>query len=102
MVFFKSLNKRYVFQLTEFEHKGVSESMDSDDRNFSSVKPEQIFHFFKTGIFYSRSALKRIRPMFQIFWHYLNIYYESKLNTNVKVRTVSIFTWTGLILQGMK
>ena len=28
-----------------------------------------------TGIIYSWSTLKRIRPIFQIFWRYLNIYY---------------------------
>ena len=44
--FLKSVTKRYIFQLTKCEHKGISESIDSDDRNFSSVKPQQIFHFF--------------------------------------------------------
>ena len=34
------------FQLTKCEHKGVSEGIDSDDRNFSNVKPQKIFHFF--------------------------------------------------------
>ena len=38
---FKSFTKRYIFQLTKCENKGVSESIDSDDRNFSSVKPHQ-------------------------------------------------------------
>ena len=42
----KSLTKRYIFQLTKCEHKGVRESIDSDDRKFSSVKPQQIFNFF--------------------------------------------------------
>ena len=42
----KSPTKRYIFQLTKCEHKGVSESIDSDDRNFSTVKPQQIFKFF--------------------------------------------------------
>ena len=51
---------------------------NSDDRNFSSVKSQQIY-LFQTGIFYSQSALKRIRPIFQIFWRYLNIYQESIL-----------------------
>ena len=37
----KSLTKRYIFQLTKCEHKGVRESIDSDDR-----KPQQIFNFF--------------------------------------------------------
>ena len=45
--FLKSLTKRYILQSTKCEHKGVSESIDSDDRNFSSVKPQEIFHFFK-------------------------------------------------------
>ena len=46
MAFLKSLTKRYIFQLINFEHKGVSESIDSEDRNISSVKPQQIFQFF--------------------------------------------------------
>ena len=46
MAFLKSLTKRYIFQLTKWEHKGVSESIHSDDMNFSSVKPQQIFQFF--------------------------------------------------------
>ena len=43
---FKSLAKRYIFQLRKCEHKGVSKSIDSDDRNFSSVKPQQFAGFF--------------------------------------------------------
>ena len=34
MAFFKSLTKKYIFQLTNCEHKGVSESIDSEDRSF--------------------------------------------------------------------
>ena len=33
--FFKK--KSIHFQLTNYEHKGVSENIDSDDRNFSSA-----------------------------------------------------------------
>ena len=40
---FKSLTWRYIFQLTMCKHKGDSKSIDSDDRNFSSVKPQQFF-----------------------------------------------------------
>ena len=40
---FKSLTERYIFQPTKCERKGVSRSIDSGDRNFSSVKPQ---HFF--------------------------------------------------------
>ena len=43
---FQSLSKRYIFQLTKCEHKGVSKIIDSGDLSFSSVKPQQIFHFF--------------------------------------------------------
>ena len=32
-----------MFQLSKCEQKGVSESNDSDDRKFSSVKPQPIF-----------------------------------------------------------
>ena len=35
--FYKLLTRRYIFQLAKYEHKGVSESIDSDDRNFSFV-----------------------------------------------------------------
>ena len=41
-----SLTKSYILKLTKCEHKGVSKSIDPDDRNFSSLKPEQIFNFF--------------------------------------------------------
>ena len=34
MAFFKSLTKKYIFQLTNCEHKGFSESIDSEDRSF--------------------------------------------------------------------
>ena len=44
---FKSLTKKYIFQLTKSEHYGTSKTIDSGDRNFSSVKPQQIFYFFK-------------------------------------------------------
>ena len=43
---FKSLTKRYIFQLIKYEHRGVSRRIDSGNRNFASVKPQQIFHFF--------------------------------------------------------
>ena len=33
----KAFTRGYIFQLTNYEHKGVSESIDSDDRNFSSL-----------------------------------------------------------------
>ena len=35
--FYKLLTRRYIFQLMKYEHKGASESIDSKDRNFSSV-----------------------------------------------------------------
>ena len=34
---FKSLIKKYIFQFTRYEHRGVSKSIDSDDRNFSFI-----------------------------------------------------------------
>ena len=46
MAFFKSLTKRYIFQLTKCERKGVSENIDSDNRNFFSVKPQKIVQLF--------------------------------------------------------
>ena len=53
MLFLKSLSKRYIFQLTKCEHNGGSESIHSDGRNFSSVKSQQIFYFFKPEDFIS-------------------------------------------------
>ena len=35
--FYKLLTRRYIFKLTKHEHEAVSESNDSDDRNFSFV-----------------------------------------------------------------
>ena len=43
---FKSLNKRYIFRLKECELKGISKIIDYGDKNFSSVKPQQIFNLF--------------------------------------------------------
>ena len=45
-VFLKSFSKRYIFQLTKYEHKDVNESIDFNDRKFSSMKPQQNFQFF--------------------------------------------------------
>ena len=61
----------------------------------------------KNLIFLNRNILfpkfsEKIRPIFQIFWRYLNVYEESKLKTNVKMRTISIFSWTSLIFYGME
>ena len=35
--FYKLLTRRYIFQLTKYKHKDVSESIDFDDTNISSV-----------------------------------------------------------------
>ena len=35
--FYKLLTRRYIFLVMHYEHKGVSESIEFDDRNFSSV-----------------------------------------------------------------
>ena len=37
MFSFESLTKRYIFQLTKYEHEGVNENIDSDDKNFSFI-----------------------------------------------------------------
>ena len=75
---FKSLTKRYIFQLIKYEHRGVSRRIDSGNRNFASVKPQQIFHFFLNQNIYSQSALKWIRPIFQIFEYMLRIKIKNK------------------------
>ena len=37
-IFFnKLLSRGYIFQLTKYEHQGVSQRIDSDNTNFSSV-----------------------------------------------------------------
>ena len=41
---------------------------------FPTWSLKQIFEFFLTRISYSQITLKRIRPIFQIFWCYLNTY----------------------------
>ena len=64
------------------------------------MKPQQIV-FFQTRIFYSQK-IKRIAKKNQLFWHYLNICEKSKLKTNLKMRTISIFSEPGLILYEMK
>ena len=50
--FLKSL--KVIFQFLKYERKGVSKSIESDDRNFSSVKPQQIFiSYSPEAIFFS-------------------------------------------------
>ena len=44
-VFLKVLTKRHIFQFTKYEHNGITENISSDDRNFSSLKPQQNFQF---------------------------------------------------------
>ena len=66
MVFFK-VTEKYIFQLTKSEHKGVSESIDSDNRNFSSLKPQQIFRFFKQKYFIPGVLLKGSDLYFRYF-----------------------------------
>ena len=39
--FYKLHIRRYIFQLKKYEHKGVTENIDSDDRNFSSIGLEE-------------------------------------------------------------
>ena len=44
--FLELLTRRYIFPFTKYEHKDISESVDFDDRRFSSMKPQQNFLFF--------------------------------------------------------
>ena len=37
VIFYKLPTRRYIFKLTKYDHEDVSESIDSDDRNFSFV-----------------------------------------------------------------
>ena len=46
MAFFKGTHQKVYLSVKKVWSKDVSESIDSDDRNFSSVKPQQIFRFF--------------------------------------------------------
>ena len=64
---FLEVTKMYIFQLTKCEQIGVSKSIDSDNRNFPSMKLQQILQFFQTRTFCFWSLLKRNRPTFQIF-----------------------------------
>ena len=41
VIFLQLLTRRYIFQLTEYERKRVSESTDFDETNFSSVGLEE-------------------------------------------------------------
>ena len=36
-IFYKLLTRRDIFQLAKYKYEGVSESIDSDDRNFSFI-----------------------------------------------------------------
>ena len=37
VIFYKLPTRRYIFKLTKYDHKEVSESIDSDDKIFSFV-----------------------------------------------------------------
>ena len=37
VIFLQVTQKRYIFQLTKYEHKDVRESIDSDDTDLSSI-----------------------------------------------------------------
>ena len=90
-----------IFEFTKYEHKGVIKSIDSDKRNFSSVKLRQNFQYFQIGIFYSWSALKGSDQYFRYFDN-IWIYIKSQNLKNKKMRMISIFSRTSLILCGME
>ena len=59
MAFSKVTHQKVYLSLTKYEHKGVSESIDSDNKNFSSVKPQQIFQlFFNQNILFRKCTKK--------------------------------------------
>ena len=76
------LIKRYIFQLTKCEQKGVSKSIDSDEGSFSSVKSQQIFLFFlKCNILFRECSKKDrtyISDTLTLFAYKLRIKTKSK------------------------
>ena len=48
--FYKLLTRRYTFQLTKYKHESVSESIDSDDRNFSFVVLTELLFFKRSQL----------------------------------------------------
>ena len=95
---FKSLIKRYIFQLTE----GVSKIIDSGDRMFSSVNPQQISCLFlNQNILFPECPKKN-----QTYISDILTLFEYMLRTKIKNKcenesNLSLFE-TGLILYGMK
>ena len=51
MAFFKVTHQKVYLSGTTCQHKDIKESIDSHGRDFSSVKPQQIFQFFKLEYF---------------------------------------------------
>ena len=98
MLLIKSLTKRYNFQLTKCEHKCVSESIDSGDMIFSSVKPQYFFQFLlNRNILFPECSKKN-----QTYISDILTVCEDKKQKHVKTRTISTLFSTGLILRGME
>ena len=91
-----------MFQLTKCEHKGVSESTDSDDRSFSSVKPP---HFFlNQNILFSECSKKGqtyISNILTLFEYISRIKIKNKFENEENLDLFSIFS-LGLILYRME
>ena len=63
------------------EHKGVSKSIDSDDRNFSSVKPQQFVFLSNRNILFPECSYKDqtyISDIFTLFEYIIRIKIKNK------------------------
>ena len=70
------------YVICERSHKGVSQSIDSDDRNFSTVKPQQIFQFFLNRNILLLECFKKnqtyISDVLTLFEYILRIKFKNK------------------------
>ena len=100
MAFLKSFTERYIFQLTKSEHKGVSESIASDERNFFSVKPQTNFSIFLNWniLFLECSKISDILTLFE---YILRIKIKNKCENEDDLDLLlngPNFMWNGIII----
>ena len=93
-----SLTKRYIFQFTKYQHKGVAKSIDFDERNFSSVKPQQNFQYFlHQNILFQECSKKDQTYIPDILTLFEYILTKSKFK-KWESEDDPIFSWISLIL----
>ena len=79
MAFCFKAHTKYISFSSQCDHNGISESINSDDRNFSSVKPQQFF--LKSNILFLECSSKNhtyISAILMLFIYILRIKIKNK------------------------